>query len=96
MLGSRSGGEVIYAYFGPDGNLNVNWNWNPEISYPNNGWRFEVASCLVLIILVIFSILQASCQFLGEIVVAQDTFCYQATLFPRGPSEVSSRYLLFV
>lgn len=48
-LGSSGNGEILNANFSPDGELNVNSNWNPENRNQNLGGRsFQVGSCLKL------------------------------------------------
>jgi len=69
---SRNEGNVLNANFNSDGNLNVNSNLNRENHNPNLGFRSEVESCFI--VLLIFSILQASCLFPEGFPEVQDGF----------------------
>lgn len=89
MPGSRNGENLVNANFNKDGNLNVNWNLNPEIANSNKGWRFEVESCYkrryfkleYLLVLMISSTLQAFCQFLARILLTVNIFCYLSPVY---------------
>jgi len=85
MPGSRNEGKVVNANFNPNGNLNVKPNWNPQFRNRNLGARSEEASCYkrgcfkelkYLLVLLIFSIPQAFCQFPEAFVlVARIFYC---------------------
>lgn len=75
-LGSRNESNAVNANFNSDGNLNANWNLNPQNHNVNIGGRFEEVACFKFA-LVIYVTLQAFYPFLGGIVPAVNIFYYQ-------------------
>ena len=82
MPGSLKDGKVLNANFNPDGNFNVNSNWNRQDRNPKMGGRSFLGGSCLEITLGIFSSLQAFCLFLVKLLGGGDIFSFPGHQYP--------------